>query len=124
MGLITASSINFDILPEYRVKGFYLYDEFETEICNIRDILVDEETRKPRYIIVEVGGLLSIKGKRTLIPWRMLIKRGMSRLDIQRSLEDVMMAPSPDDPDAPTRVEEGRVHSYFFIEPYWNVEEE
>ena len=124
MGLITLSNAAFDLGSDERVIGYYLYDEFEKEICDIRDLLLDEETHKPRYAIIEVGGLLSIKGKRVIIPWRLLLRRGVSRLDIARSEEEVMMSPAPNDAEKPTREEEKSVHSFFNIEPYWLTEED
>ena len=124
MGLITLSNATFDLGSDERVIGYYLYDEFENEICDIRDLLLDEETHKPRYVIIEVGGLLSIKGKRVIIPWRLLRRRGVSRLDIARSEEDVLMSPAPNDAEKPTREEEKSVHNYFNIEPYWLTEED
>ena len=124
MGLITLSNATFSLGSDERVIGYYLYDEFENEICDIRDVLLDEETHKPRYVIIEVGGLLSIKGKRVIIPWRLLRRRGVSRLDIARSEEDVLMSPAPNDAEKPTREEEKSVHNYFNIEPYWLTEED
>ncbi len=122
MGLVTASSINYDLLPAFRVKGYYLYDEEENEVAEIRDILVDSHTRKPRYVAIEIGGFLAIEGKKLLIPWNSLKKGGLSRLDINHSQEHILLAPIALDQINPTREEEERIHSHFDVEPYWKNE--
>ncbi|VAX24024.1 hypothetical protein MNBD_NITROSPINAE02-2216 [hydrothermal vent metagenome] len=119
MSLVTASSINYNLLPVFRVKGYYLYDEEENEVAEIRDILVDSHTRKPRYVTIEVGGFLAIEGKKLLIPWNSLKKAGLSRLDINCSQEQIMLSPVALDQTNPTREEEESIHNHFHVEPYW-----
>ncbi|MBI4667215.1 MAG: PRC-barrel domain-containing protein [Nitrospinae bacterium] len=119
MGLVTASSINFDMAPAYRVMGYYVYDDMDKDITSIRELLVDEATHRPRYVIIEVGGFLSIMGKKILIPWSALAKGGMSRLNVNCSMEQVLAAPSPHTPLSPTQVEEEGIHRHFNVEPYW-----
>jgi len=119
MGLVTASSINFDLASHHRVIGYYVYDEMENDVADIREMLVDEQTHVPRYVIIEIGGLLAIRGKKILIPWNALIKGGISRLDVACSQEQVQHAPTPMDYLNPTREEEESIHRYFNAEPYW-----
>jgi len=119
MGLITASSINFDLLPTNRVIGYYIYDEEEKDVTDIRDLLVDDKTHEPRYAIIEIGGFLSIAGKKLLIPWVSLVKGGMSRMDINCSAEHMMYTPLAHDQLNPTRAEEESIHFHFNAEPYW-----
>lgn len=119
MGLVTASSVKYDLRPLDRVVGYYIYDTMEQDVTSIRDLLVDEETREPRYAIVEIGGMMSIKGKKILIPWGALAKGGMSRMDINSSEEEILAAPAPMDPLAPTEAEEETIHRFFKVEPYW-----
>lgn len=124
MALITASSINYDLHPLYRVVGYYIYDEQERDVADIRDLLLDSETKKPRYAIIEIGGLMSTRGKVVLIPWTALTKAGMSRLDINCSGEHIDYAPTAEDPLSPTDVEEEKIHFHFNTEPYWLAETE
>jgi len=119
MGLITASSVNFDLLPMNRVIGYYIYDEEEKDVTDIRDLLIDEKTHEPRYAVIEVGGFLSIAGKKLLIPWVSLVKGGMSRMDINCSAEHMIYTPLAHDQLNPTRVEEESIHRHFNAEPYW-----
>ncbi len=124
MGLITASSINFDLLPPNRVIGYYIYDEEEKDVTDIRDLLVDDKTHEPRYAIIEIGGFLSIAGKKLLIPWVSLVKGGMSRMDINCSAEHMAYTPLAHDQLNPTREEEESIHFHFSAEPYWINEPE
>lgn len=123
MGLVTASSTNFDLRPQHMVIGYYVYDEMERDIADVRDLLVDEESHKPLYVIIEIGGLMSIRGKKILLPWSALRKGGMSRLDINWPIEHVMAAPAPMEPLEPKREEEESIHRHFHVEPYWLEEE-
>lgn len=124
MGLVTASSISYDLSPQGRVIGYYVYDSMERDVADVRDLLVDEQTHKPRYALIEVGGFLSIRGKRVLLPWSALTRAGMSRLDINCSLEHIAAAPMLMDPLNPTAAEEESLHSHFNAEPYWEEAEE
>ncbi|MGK7345248.1 MAG: PRC-barrel domain-containing protein [Candidatus Nitrospinota bacterium M3_3B_026] len=124
MGLVTASSVNYDLSPQDRVIGYYVYDSMERDVAGVRDLLVDEDTHKPRYAIIEVGGFLSIRGKRVLLPWSALVKAGMSRLDINCSLEHIAAAPMVMDPYNPTVAEEESLSRHFNAEPYWEAGEE
>ena len=123
MSLITASSINWDLIPAFRVIGYYIYDSMDKDIASVRELLVDSEIRRPRYAVIEVGGFLSIRGKKILIPWGALTRGGMSRLNVNNIMENVMAAPSPMDPLKPTREEEASIHRHFNTEFYWLEDE-
>ncbi len=123
MSLITASSINWDLIPAFRVIGYYIYDSMDKDIASVRELLIDPETRRPRYAVIEVGGFLSIRGKKILIPWGALTRGGMSRLNVNNIMENVLAAPSPMDPLNPTREEEESVHRHFNTEFYWLEDE-
>ncbi|MBI4828826.1 MAG: PRC-barrel domain-containing protein [Nitrospinae bacterium] len=123
MGLVTASSIKFDLRALDRVIGYYVYDNQDRDVAPIQELLVDSETRKPRYVVIEIGGMLSIRGKKALIPWNALTKAGMSRMDVNCPAEQIIAAPAPRSPLAPTRPEEETLHWYFNVEPYWLGEE-
>lgn len=123
MGLVTASSLNWNLIPAFRVIGYYIYDSMDKDIASVSDLLVDSETRRPRYVLIEVGGFLSIRGKKILIPWGSLKRGGMSRLNVNNIMENVLAAPSPMDPLNPTRVEEESIHRHFNTEFYWLEDE-
>ncbi len=119
MGIILASDINHDLIEPYRVKGYYIYDENDKDVAQVQDLLIDEETHEPRYAVLEVGGFLSIKGRKVLIPWAALRRGGISRLDINCPAEQIFASSPLLDPLAPTRPEEESLHRYYSAEPYW-----
>ncbi len=119
MALVSIRQKEIDLISSYRVRGYYLYDENETEVASVKDIIVDEELKIPRYVLIEIGGLLSISGRQILIPWGALRKGGMSRLNVRKNMEEIIAAPIASDPLAPSRVEEESIHRYFNTEPYW-----
>jgi sporulation protein YlmC with PRC-barrel domain len=123
MGLVTASSLNWNLIPAFRVIGYYIYDSMDKDIASVSDLLVDSETKRPRYALIEVGGFLSIRGKKILIPWGALRRGGMSRLNVNNIMENVLAAPTPMNPLNPTRVEEESIHRHFNAEFYWLEDE-
>lgn len=122
MTLIRASAINNDLAPHYRVVGYYLADDQEREVAGVRDMLVDRESRVPRYLMIEIGGLMGIRGRQLLIPWSVVVRGGVSRLDIRWPLEHILVAPAPFVPDEPTLPEEEAIHRHFAAEFYWASE--
>lgn len=126
MALVSIRQKEIDLISSYRVRGYYLYDENETEVASVKDLLVDEELGMPRYVLIEIGGLLAIAGRQILIPWGALRKGGMSRLNVRKNMEEIILAPTATDPLAPTQAEEESIHRYFDTEPYWldNMENE
>jgi len=123
MGLVTASSLNWNLIPAFRVIGYYIYDSMDKDIASVSDLLVDPDTRRPRYALIEVGGFLSIRGKKILIPWGALKRGGMSRLNVNNIMENALAAPSPINPLNPTRAEEESIHRHFNVEFYWLEDE-
>jgi hypothetical protein len=119
MALVTASSVNFDLAQQHHVIGYYIYDNMERDVAGIRNLLVDQQTHVPRYAVIEIGGMLSIAGKKLLIPWKALKRGGISRLNIGIPSEQIQSAPLPLSQMAPTRVEEESIHLFFKVEPYW-----
>ena len=119
MGLVTASSIKFNLRALDRVIGYYVYDNQDRDVAPIQELLVDSETRQPRYVIIEIGGMMSIRGKKALIPWAALTKAGMSRMNVNCPAEQIIASPTPRAPLAPTRPEEETLHWYYNVEPYW-----
>ena len=119
MALVTASSINFDIAQQHHVIGYYIYDVMDKDVASIRDLLVDQESHLPRYAVIEIGGMLSIIGKKILIPWVALTRGGISRMDIAMASEQIQAAPIPLSQLAPTRTEEESIHRFFNVTPYW-----
>ena len=123
MPLVTASSINFDLAQQHHVIGYYIYDNMEKDVAAVRNLLVDKDTKYPRYVVIEIGGLMGVRGRKLLIPWKALRRGGVSRLNIGIPSEQVQTAPLPLSQLEPTRVEEESIHRYFGVEPYW-IEEE
>lgn len=124
MSLVTASSTNYDLRSMDQVIGYYIYDIMEKDVAAIRDLLVDKDTKKPHYAVIEIGGIMSIQGKKLLIPWNALRRGGMSRLDIDVPEEQILAAPAPFEQLNPTREEEESIHRFFNVEPYWYVDVE
>lgn len=124
MGLTTASALNNDLRPQDRVVGYYLYDDQEREVSAVRDLVVDRRTRRPRYLVIEIGGLMGVAGIRLLIPWGAVVKGGVSRLNIRWPAEHVLAAPTPTEPTLPTEAEEESIHHHFGLVPYWIDETE
>jgi len=83
------------------------------------DLLVEKETGRVRYILAEIGGLLSIKGRMVVIPDCILTRAGSGQAVASATLEYIQDSPLIDDPDNITREEEEALYSHYGYKPYW-----
>lgn len=104
---------------EWRIRRFDIIDSTGKTVAPVLDLLWDPDAREVRYVMVEIGGLMSIKGKRLLIPASLLIRVGSGQVQTLVPQENLVGVPAPEDVEQPTRVEEEAVFTYFKTTPYW-----
>ncbi len=117
--MIRAFKNEVDLPFEWRIRRFDVIDTTGKTVAPVLDLLYDPEVREVRYVMVEIGGLLSIAGKRLLIPASLFIRVGSGQVQALIPLELLVGAPVPEDFEQPTRGEEEAVFSYFETIPYW-----
>lgn len=104
---------------EWRIRRFDVIDSTGKTVAPVLDLLYDPEAREVRYVMVEIGGLLRIAGKRLLIPASLFIRAGSGQVQALVSQEILISSPAPEDAEQPSRGEEEAVFSYFETTPYW-----
>ncbi len=117
--MIRAFKNEVDLPFEWRIRRFDVIDTTGKTVAPVLDILWDAEAREVRYVMVEIGGLLSITGKRLLIPASLFIRVGSGQMQALVPLEILAGCPVPEDAGQPTRDEEEAIFSYFETVPYW-----
>jgi len=104
---------------EWRLWGYEIIDSQEKFVAPVLDLLVEKETGRVRYILAEIGGLLSIKGRMVVIPDCILTRAGSGQAVASATLEYIQDSPLIDDPDNITREEEEALYSHYGYKPYW-----
>ncbi|CAL9448025.1 PRC-barrel domain-containing protein [Streptomyces sp. enrichment culture] len=103
------------------VRGRKVANSAGDELGRIGDLLIDEEERKVRFLLVEHGGFLGIGEKKTFIPVDAVTEVTDDRVYVDQSREKVEGAPEYD----PGLVEEpdyyGRVYDYYQLPPFWGA---
>ena len=54
--LIYVNDNIYNLYPENRIVGYYLYDVQDDVVGRIQGLMVDPENYKPRYLVLTIGG--------------------------------------------------------------------
>ncbi|MBI5636632.1 MAG: PRC-barrel domain-containing protein [Nitrospinae bacterium] len=117
--MIRAFKTEVNLPFEWRIRRFDVIDSTGKTVAPVLDLLYDPEAREVRYVMVEIGGLLRIAGKRLLIPASLFIRAGSGQVQALLPQEILIGSPMPEDAEQPTRGEEEAIFSYFETAPYW-----
>ncbi|WP_432133750.1 MULTISPECIES: PRC-barrel domain-containing protein [unclassified Streptomyces] len=103
------------------VRGRKVTDRSGNELGKVGDLLVDEEERKVRFLLVEHGGFLGIGEKKSYIPVDAVADVTEDRVRIDRTRDQVADAPAYD-PDLVDHDEfYDRVYQHYGYAPFWGV---
>lgn len=117
--MIRAFTNDVDLPFEWRIRRYDVIDSTGKTVAPVMDLLYDAEAREVRYVMVEIGGLLGIAGKRLLIPSSLFIRVGSGQIQALVTQEILAGCPAAELFEQPTREEEEAVFSYFETIPYW-----
>ncbi|MEE8484172.1 MAG: PRC-barrel domain-containing protein [Nitrospinota bacterium] len=120
---IRAFKKSIELSFEWRLAGYNVIDTEGNTVAPVLDLLCDEDSRKPRYLMAEIGGLMGIQGKVVLLPIGMLTRAGSGQVIANSTREQMQQAEPLDDPDNPKRREEEKIFIHYGLRPYWEVEE-
>jgi len=104
---------------EHRCVGAYLYDKFDQTIARVEGLMVEPETYTLRYLVINFGGFLSIRGKRIALPAAVCEFADLGKVKTQWSQESMKDAPGNIEPLG--RDDEERLLAYFDLDPYWTT---
>ncbi|MFE7900616.1 PRC-barrel domain-containing protein [Streptomyces sp. NPDC057424] len=101
------------------VRGRKVTDRSGNELGKVGDLLVDEEERRVRFLLVEHGGFLGIGEKKSYIPVDAVADVTEDRVRIDRTRDQVVDAPEYD-PELVDRTEfYDRVYQHYGYAPFW-----
>lgn len=113
----------YNLYPDNRIVGFYLYDVFNDMIGRIQGLMVDPETYQPRYLVLTIGGFLFTDGKMVLFPKDHYSTQEVGKVKTAWRRDSIQQGPSIRDVRSLTLENEQVILSYYDLEPYWDVEE-
>ena len=113
----------YNLYPENRIVGFYLYDMYDEVVARIQGLLVDPETFKPRYLVLKIGGFLFTEGKIVLFPQPHYETQELGKVKTAWRRDSIHQSPSIDDPNNVSLEREQVILSYYDLEPYWDTTE-
>lgn len=109
----------FKLREHERLIGHYLYDEQGETLARIEAILAEPGTYLSRYLVITLGGMLSVQGKKLIVPVEICKAVDMGKVKLHWRKESLMDAPTPHDVEGVTEAEEELILGYFDLEPYW-----
>lgn len=95
------------------------------DLGKIKDVVVDPESGRVAYAVLQFGGFMGVGDKLFAIPWRSMQLRDddLVTLDIEKSqLENAQGFEDKDWPNMADQQWATTTHKHFGQEPYWNVD--
>ncbi len=91
-----------------KVIGMNVYTSAAKEVGDIKDVVLDGNTRKVSYAVVSYGGIMGIGDKLFAVPWQALQHRGTEpdKLFINLTEEQMKAAPGFDEKNWPNMADE------------------
>ncbi len=108
------------------IRGRTVRDKHGDEIGRVTDLLIDEQERRVRFLLVEHGGFLGIGREKSFLPVDAITEVTADDVMINHSREDVSNAPGYD----PDLVEEssgydksylGGISGHYGYLPFWGA---
>lgn len=103
------------------IRGLTVKDKDGKELGKVHDLLIDDEARKVRFLLVEHGGFLGLGQTKSFIPVDDITKITADDVFINHTAEHVATAP-PYDPDlAADRDYHSSVYGHYGYMPFWGM---
>lgn len=96
-----------------QVIGFYLYDKFDESIARIDATLVDSETYRCHYLVINLGGFLQVSGKTVILPTEICEVADLGKVKTEWRKESMLGSPAPADILNITTIEEELIREYY-----------
>ncbi|UZJ26020.1 PRC-barrel domain-containing protein [Rhodococcus antarcticus] len=103
------------------VRGRKVTDADGEGIGRVADLLVDDQERKVRFLVVEHGGFLGFGETTTLIPVDVVTRITDTEVTIDQSRDRVAGAPGYDPDLVDDRPHHSSVYGYYGTTPYWGA---
>ncbi len=106
---------------EEDVRGSSVRDAAGEDIGHIDDLMVDEEHKKVRFLVVVAGGFLGIGEKKFWIPVDAVTAIKDDEVDVDMTVAHVRDAPGYHPEITTVQPYAGDVYAYYGIAPYWGA---
>lgn len=104
------------------VRGRTVTDADGEDLGEVEDLLIDEDGRRARMLVVEHGGLLGIGASHSYLPVDAVTSVEADRVRVNRSRDEIGAAPAYD-PDLVERSAQTeyyeRLYGYYGFGPFW-----
>ena len=102
------------------IRGRTVKDKNGEALGKVRDLLIDDEDRKVRFMLVEHGGFLGFGHTHSFIPVDAITKITAHEVAINHSREHVAAAPPYDPELIADSTFHGRIYSHYGHNPFWD----
>jgi len=128
-GLVTEASgpvppvKKHSLIASDRVEGTPVRRPNAEKIGTIHRLMIDKESGKVAYAVLNFGGFLGIGERRFPVPWeRLTYNKTLEAYELDISKEELEQAPSfaaNTDFDWGDRTQEAMIYNYYNMPPYW-----
>lgn len=101
------------------VRGLKVTDADKSAIGHVDDLMIDEDEKKVRFLVVAAGGFLGIGEKHFWIPVDAVTAIRGDEISVDTTVEHVKSAPGYDPAIVPSHPYADDVYTYYGIAPYW-----
>lgn len=102
------------------IRGRTVKDKDGETIGKVHDLLIDDEERKVRFLLVEHGGFLGFGQTSSVIPVDAITEVGEHEVVINHSREHVAAAPTYDPELVADSTFHGRICRHYGCNPFWD----
>lgn len=106
---------------EQDIRGLKVKDKDGNDLGKVDDLLIDDQERKVRFLLVEHGGFLGMGQTKSFIPVDAITKISDREVHINHSKEHVANAPGYDPKLVKDRAYLGGISGYYGYTPYWGM---
>ncbi len=107
--------------PAQDIRGRTLVDSSNTEIGEIKDLLIDADERKVRFMVVGVGGVFGVGEKDIMVPVDAITDIGDESVTVSENGEDVAGGPRYDPELLNDREYHRDVYDWYGYSAYWTA---
>ena len=98
-------------------------DDAGSEVGDVADVMIDGQSGRVAYLVVEIGAVLGIGGQHFALPWSVVADVEDESVRLRVGLERVRSAPPVELAFWPGMAADARwaraVHEHFDATPYW-----
>lgn len=104
------------------VRGRKVKDKDSNDVGTVHDLLIDDQERKVRFLLVEHGGFLGVGETKTFIPIDAIIRITDDSVYLNDTREHIARAPRYDPRLVDNRAYYGSIYDYWGHTPYWGAQ--